>query len=672
MRGKASFLVLLVVIACSPYSGAQLWSGVLSPSRAIDWSQAGVTGGIPNVTTPCPTATLGAAGQAATFVQSVTAAQIRTAITACSGSSPRVLTLNPGTYNLAGGIDFTGAPNVVVRGSGADQTLVKFTGQIGCSFFAGTNVCMESSGTNGFGGDGTYDAAATWSSGFAPGNSTISLSAMVKGAITGLKIGNLIFLDQLDDGSAPSNDVFYSGKQGVGSTEGSSGNGRTNRGQQQPVVVTSLCGSTTSNACTAGNAPWSIGISPATRLPNIGGNTPQAWWNNGVPLQHVGIENMSLDYTNSGAGGGAGVFMFQCVNCWVKGVSSINSNVISRHVWMYQSAHNSVVDSYFYGAGGAADGYGPDTFNGADNLVQNNITQHVSEPFEHEGCVGCVAAYNYSADDFYNANANPQWQQASQYQHAVGNAFNLFEGNSYIATNSDDIHGSSNFTTIFRNYYSGRDMAITGGKAKTDMTIPVSLQTYQRFANVVGNVLGLAGYHTAYQCIATGTTDNCSSNGNLAIYVVGYGDNEGFSCSGGGCNVNLPNDPLSGTSLMRWGNYDTVNKAVRFVSSEVPSGLANYANPVPASQALPPSLYLNSKPTWWGSTPWPAIGPDVAGGTIANLAGHANLIPAATCYLTVMQGPIDGTVGALTFNASRCYTSGPRPIPPTAVKTVVH
>ena len=673
MKRARGFLLLLLVAGLDVCSQAQLWSGVLSPSRAIDWSQVGVAGGIPSVTTPCPTASLGTAGQTPTFAQSVTAAQIRSAITACTSSSPRALTLNPGTYTLSGGIDFTGAPNVVVRGSGADQTFVKFTGSLGCSFSAGTNVCMESSGTNGFGGDGTFDAVATWSAGYAVGTSTITLSGTTKGSITGLQIGNMIFLDQTDDPAAPASDVFYSGAQGTASTEGSSGNGRNNRGQQQPVIVTSLCGSTSSNACTATNAPWSIGISPATRLPNIGSRTPQAWWNNGKPLQHVGIENMSLDYTGSSANGGAGVFMFQCTNCWVKGVRSVNSNVISRHVWMYQSTHNSTVDSYFYGAGGAADGYGPDTFNGADNLVQNNISQHVSEPFEHEGCLGCVTSYNYSADDFYNA-FNP-WQQASQYQHAVGNAFNLFEGNSYIATNSDDIHGSSNFVTIFRNYYSGRDVALTGGTAKTEMTIPVSLQSYQRLANVVGNVLGKSGYHTAYQCIASGTNDNCAANGNLAIFVVGYGGNEGQNCSSSGCNVNLPNDPFAGTSMMRWGNYDTVNAAVRWVSAEVPSGLANYANPVPATQTLPASFYLTSKPSWWGSSvPWAAIGPEVTGGNIANIGGHANLIPAANCYLNIMHGLIDGTLGALSFNAGNCYavSQGPQPLPPTAVKTVVH
>ena len=108
--------------------------------------------------------------------------------------------------------------------------------------------------------------------------------------------------------------------------------------------------------------------------------------------------------------------------------------------------------------------------------------------------------------------------------------------------------------------------------------------------------------------------------------------------------------------MMRWGNYDTVGNATRFVASEVPSGLSLYSNPVPATQSLPASLYLAAKPSGWpASIPWPAIGPDIMGGDIAGVGGHAYAIPAQVCYLSVMGGATDGTSGALTFNANTCY-----------------
>src|SRR5581483_6473395 len=74
-------------------------------------------------------------------------------------------------------------------------------------------------------------------------------------------------------------------------------------------------------------------------------------------------------------------------------------------------------------------------------------------------------------------------------------------------------------------------------------------------------------------------------------------------------------DTRVGATVLRWGNYDVFSNAVRWNSSEVPSGISPYANAVPASTTLPASFYLPGRPSWWGTpwgTPaWPAIGPDV-------------------------------------------------------------
>ena len=85
--------------------------------------------------------------------------------------------------------------------------------------------------------------------------------------------------------------------------------------------------------------------------------------------------------------------------------------------------------------------------------------------------------------------------------------------------------------------------------------------------------------------------------------------------SAGNCGPgSLANDSLVQTTLMRWGNYDTKTNLVQWNTSEVPSGLSVYANSVPASQILPASFYLSAKPSWWGTMPWPPIGPEVLGG----------------------------------------------------------
>src|SRR5437868_10252502 len=93
IRSKYILALLLTLFCLSPtFSHAQLWLGTIDPSRAVDWSNVGIPGGIPNRTTICTTLNPGA-----------TSAQINNAISSCPNG--QVVFLNAGTYNLAGGID---------------------------------------------------------------------------------------------------------------------------------------------------------------------------------------------------------------------------------------------------------------------------------------------------------------------------------------------------------------------------------------------------------------------------------------------------------------------------------------------------------------------------------------------------------------------------------------
>ncbi len=176
---------------------------------------------------------------------------------------------------------------------------------------------------------------------------------------------------------------------------------------------------------------------------------------------------------------------------------------------------------------------------------------------------------------------------------------------------------------------------------KNQQTLPIEIFSHSRYDNVVANVLGTAGYHTSYEFVTptTPTFPAC----NQSIFVLGYAS----EC---GSDPTVPNDPLAASTLLRWGNYDVVTGAARWNASEVPSTLGAYANPVPTTHALPASLYLSAKPAnWWGTTPWPAIGPDVAGGQ--DSTGHAYNIPARACF----ENTAKDANGILTFNASNCY-----------------
>jgi hypothetical protein len=215
----------------------------------------------------------------------------------------------------------------------------------------------------------------------------------------------------------------------------------------------------------------------------------------------------------------------------------------------------------------------------------------------------------------------------------------LYEGNDSTGIVGDYIHGTHNLTTVFRNQLTGWE----AGMVK--QTEPVQLYTFSRYFNFVGNVLGKPGYHTHYEDVPPDGMD-----GDHSIFTLGWSGN------GGGLSI-LKNDPLTASTAMRWGNYDTVSNRARWEASEVPSSLSRLANPVPATHDLPASFYLPGKPSWWGAMPWPAIGPDVTGGT--DPTGHVYANPAEVCYYACPKDDaypedISGN-RILVFNASKQY-----------------
>jgi len=151
------------------------------------------------------------------------------------------------------------------------------------------------------------------------------------------------------------------------------------------------------------------------------------------------------------------------------------------------------------------------------------------------------------------------------------------------------------------------------------------------------------------------------------------------SCGVGGFIIYDDTSIYTGSNtgnLMLWGNYaactgDSACNAVRWQSSENASGAPVYPGLSSPSQTLPPSFYLSSKPAFWGSMPWPAVGPDVSGGNVANVGGHVYLSPSANCYLNVMSGKTDGSSGGLSFDATQCYYSQAL-LPPSNVTAVAH
>lgn len=640
-------------------ASAQQWSGIIDPSRAIDWSKAGVSGGVPNRTTIC-----------STFNPGATAAQINSAIASCASGG--VVYLSRGTYNLSNGIQFNGKSNVTLRGAGADQTLLVFSG--GGAGFYNSLVSLEPGSLNEISSE---QNVCDWTAGYSKGATTITLAncgstTPTRGSLSNLKVGNPIILDQVDE-TADTGQIWNCATMGVcagtiqgggARTNGPSVNGTSLRSQQQMVKVASCDGnSTPGHVCTSGT---NITITPGLYMPNWQSRqAPQAWFATS-PITGDGVEDLSIDNTSNP--GNYNLHVGNCTGCWISGVRSVAAN--RSHVSVGLVSHMTIQNNYIYrNQSGGSVSYGVELMGGWDSLVVNNIFQQTtdSSPSCSGACQGNVFAYNFATNTVYSS--SPGWFIASFVQHASGDALNLWEGNIGPSYNADQVHGTHHFETMFRNRLTGWQSDCSGSPC-SGYTIPAVLTAGSRYFNVIGNVLGYADFHQYYQC-RTGS-ESCP-NWQRVIYnlqTTGAYTITGF-CLDPACTSRGNYDPQVTTYLMRWGNYDTVNNTARWESSEVPGGISPYGNAIPSSRTLPASFYYSSKPSWWPSgKAWPPIGPDVTGGNIPNVAGHAYTIPAQDCYINVMRGPVDGSASILNFNATSCYGSATQLSPPTNLRIV--
>ena len=743
--------LLLILLLAMP-AMAQEWAGILSSNRAVDWSNAGVVGGIPDTSawTQC----------GATMPSTSTAAQITTRLAGCSAN--QYVLLGAGTFNLSTGIDIPGHSNVVLRGAGPDQTILAFTNATGCGGWYGT-VCVSDSGRQ-FAYSWTDTQvggvrSATWSGGYAAGTTSITLSNVGSSGITN---GQYIILDEEDDASR-TNGFLVCSTGGDCMSEGGP-NMRTSNGlkrsRQQFVKVASGCAS----AC-SGAGPFNITITPGLYPADwASGKNPGAFWPSAGDSANVGIENLTVDATNALCDStvSCGVVFLNTVNSWAKNVRTIRAT--RSHFLIYQSSHVTIRDSYSFGSRSAnIMAYGVEAYSAGEWLVENNIFAHMTSPLMLGPSSGGVFAYNYGIDDYvgkthdftitgtslsgnvatytytgctgygyscvagspfspqpitvggttngggifnvknapiktFSGGASgtftidlPHANVGSQAETGTGEAgyltmapfiygghdsgamYNLFEGNIGAGINGDAIHGSVESETVFRNYLPGWE------RGKTAHTQGVRLDAVNHHWNVVGNVMGTSTFHTCYKAYAPFASSPCASGGSPGatnIYNLGEPTSATYS---------VAEDAYTPASFLAWGNYDTVSGATRWCgnssstgwsttcgsTSEIPTGLTDgHANTVPSTETLPASFYLASKPSWFGATQWPAIGPDVTGGTAiapdltevhTAPGGHAYTTPAEACYYssTIDSGyPTIFTRGVLAFDAGTCYDGG--------------
>jgi hypothetical protein len=624
------FLPLISVwLLFSTLSHGQSWSGVLSSSRAINWSNAGLPATLPDgETTPNPwtppTRTACTSAQAGTTVPVASGASqstISSALAACASANPNgsYLLLGSGSFSLnSGNWLIYNLNNVTLRGSGPMSTIVNISS--GSSIGVGAGGGTNSGAVSGSPSAGTTSVTLTGASGNPP---------------TGLA-----YFNQCDTGSgvqpcstAPSDNgsIFVCGDYN-GCQEGSNSASAYNH-QYQEVYVTSV-GGTCSSSCT-------VNFTPGLYMPNWSSSRGATlnWQSNSTyNITGFGLEDLTLSQVG---GINSQNWLVQIVHAyasWVKGVRFVGAG--GNGALGIDGPSNSknllIVNNYVVADPTITSAYNSGVMFGtsSDSLLLNNITAVGMTLEGRGGAVGDVIAYNFGRDAFTDYSFN-QWS----YDHAAYSSFMLYEANQNGNMTEDDTWGTHGINTYFRNLVFGYDAPYSGG---TPNARGLEVTNYQRFENLIGNAVG-SSQITSYQ---------------------GTGYNTAFQISTG--------DSLVASSLMRWGNVTNIpqssdtpaDSGVRFVSSEVPTSLASpntaFENPVPSSTTLPASFFMNitAHPSggtglsWWKvcttwttfptacassqAQPFPAIGPDVSGGAYVN--GYAYDIPAAFAWENL---PID-------------------------------
>ena len=709
---------LLLFLSATAFAQAP-WSGLLSPKRATDWTKAGAA--IPTGTIPA------CATQPAT---PITMATIEAAIAAdMYGSSYCQINIPAGNYDVTGSLVVMTAPangqaNIVISGAGPDQTRLVWdknailpppaTPSLGiCNGLAYTAVCIYNADQETDDHASQFQNLAQVTGGLTQGSTQITLANIV-GPVA-LRVGSLIEFAQADSPTDNGNAWFCSSTGFTGACSQQGGDGAPdivtgdpgyagttdlNANLSQLVLVTA-CGATTYGATCTSNT---VTIGTPIAAPNWSSTAyTVATWSNRMPASNVGIQNITIDVSKVISTNnvptpvvvrrqptmGIIVECHLCENVWFSNMATINGTAeapqyqdtnpgdgtvmnwavpgqaAGNHFLLWQSNHITVQNSYMYGSNPKSEGYGIDwAYATSDSLAINNIAQHIATAYITEHSNGDVYAYNYAVDNYFGSN----WQQCDALHHDGGDYDDLWEGNIGICAGADDIHGSSLWNTYYRNFYSGYDPATEDGW-KLWNTLAFADMAHARYSNLVGNVLGTAGYHNTYENVGIGGNPNdCTQSfDQTAVYRLGFGDQNQIPFSPNCINsgFTIDNDNLVATTMMRWGNYDVVTGGVQENPSETGSNAPVYPGVATPSTAFPSSFFLSAQPLFWQfpkgtAAPWPAIGPDISGGNIAGTGGYAWQNPAANCYLNVLGGKVDGSSGPMySFNANGCYGSTP-------------
>lgn len=613
-----TFLLLFTLFAAG-LAQAQSASGVLPANRTVDWSHAGIPGGIPSATWPiCQTISPSGGADDSTTIQN--------AINSCPSGS--VVLLAAGTYTLhraskvcvgksddfGGGVYESGLcltdKSIVLRGAGPNKTILNYGDggdiiSLGRTYLSSSNISFIN-----------VTAGAT------KGSTSLTLATT-----TGITANSYITITQLNPNDPADGNLLVSTAGYAGNCD-YCGHDLPTKAMEQVDRVTAVSGSTVTL-----ERPLYFDYT----------NSPQVYH---LPMiENVGLE--SLRVVGTASSGTSVTFkninLEACAHCWVHDVES-DMAVDRSHIYLADVYGSEISDNYvndgFSHNSGETYAIFPE-WRVSETLIVNNIIRKARHSTPLGAISGNVLAYNYALDAYMGEYTNSLPETQSHEAHPY---MNLLEGNVYPNVEFDFTHGSGGYQTLYRNYVTMKSTNPSTGQPMTGALYAVAVAYYNNYDNVLGNAIG--AYPSG--CTATTYEINADATQNPSIYKLGYYDDGGTS---------TPNATLSakvGKTILRGGNWDCVTKSAVW-SANVPNG--SLASTYLAQQTLPNSFYLASKPNWFGPSgaTWPPVDP--AASTVVNKN------PAQLCY---ENGPAKGN----PFDPVSCYNTG-APQPPTNVTALV-
>jgi hypothetical protein len=571
---------------------------IIPANRMTDWTKPGLTarGGIPHRTTIYKTLSpLGGTQD--------DDPQIQAAVNACPEG--QVVQLTAGVFRINGGSGWRGIVikknNITLRGVGPGRGLATGNGgvfvpdptatQLMKVNFQGSTAPINVNAVDPYQAMLSINLAAD-----APlGSNTITLRS------NPFRVGEFLLIDQVTNNHP---DVFW------GPAHNPPGGGsrrwycRQDRSLSQMIEVVAVSGNTITVA-----TPLHCTFSP-TYNAQVTRFDP-----NGPTVTGVGIEDL---YIYGGGGGHGHINFANCAYCWIK---HVELHWFSGHTVLMHSCYRCELrDSYLHetpdpNPGGS--GYIIDLTNGtSDCLIENNISWYGNKNITMRSCGGGnVIAYNYM-DDAFGAGYPHLPEAGLNTEHMTTTHMELCEGNYSHNFTAGDYWGNIIDVTLFRNHLSAIRSAhpplntfttSDGIVPYVDIGMPrmaASVHAHCWRHNFVGNVLGKQGqqlivvntgrYKAAQKYFSYEQLDRLSGGGEVPMWYIGAEQDPGTWTF----------QSTTYQTLLREGNWDWFTQKQRWHGIGG-RGATDTSTPKP----IPNSLYLSSKPAFFGNNPWPWVDP---------------------------------------------------------------